>query len=102
MEAADASVTVDSEVVAKRVSHPNSDQLGQPRSFVEQRRYQEESSWGTATTVNANGGQGKTAVEERQLWVKIFKVHFSYQWQFWQKKSAKEIQTTFHIDFDEL
>ena len=44
VEAADASVTVDSEVVAKRVSHSDSDQLGQPCSFAEQRRYQEESS----------------------------------------------------------
>ena len=44
VEAADASVSVDSEVVAKRVSHPDSDQLGQPRPVAEQRRYQEESS----------------------------------------------------------
>ena len=44
VEAADASVSVDSEVVAERVPHRNSNQLGQPCPFAEQRRYQEESS----------------------------------------------------------
>ena len=44
VEAADASVSVDSEVVAKRIAHSDSDQLGQPRPVAEQRRYQEESS----------------------------------------------------------
>ena len=77
MEAEDASVAADEEVVEERIAHSDPDQLGQSCAITEQRRYQEEGAGGAAAAVNADSGQRETTLKERQFRIQIVQVPFS-------------------------